>query len=186
MEEWKSCVESYEVSNKGNVRRRLKTGRYRDIQCSLSNTGEGYKYFQLQREGRKNYYVHCLVAEYFIGPRPEGLIIDHIDRNSTNNCVENLRYTTQRENCHNTSKFHADIPIDTPNRHLVVQKKIRDAHKDEVNARRREKVTCDKCKKDYVRGYIVSHTAKCDGSGNLSHRSGRKKGDTTCINNLGK
>ena len=44
--------------------------------------------------------VHHLVAEAFIGPRPEGLTIDHIDNNKLNNHYSNLEYVTLQENLH--------------------------------------------------------------------------------------
>lgn len=49
-------------------------------------------------------YVHKLVAETFIGPRPEGMEIDHINRDYLDNRVSNLRYVSKLENMHNVSK----------------------------------------------------------------------------------
>jgi hypothetical protein len=67
-------------------------------------------YFQLNREGKRvNYLFSHLVARLFIGERPEGLVIDHIDRNPLNNNVSNLRYITQKENTHNSDKYRHDI-----------------------------------------------------------------------------
>lgn len=42
--------------------------------------------------------VHSLVAEAFIGCRPEGMQVAHNDGNKLNNCVNNLRYATALEN----------------------------------------------------------------------------------------
>lgn len=42
--------------------------------------------------------VHSLVAEVFIGPRPEGMQVNHKDGNRYNNSVENLEYVTPSEN----------------------------------------------------------------------------------------
>lgn len=42
--------------------------------------------------------IHQLVAEAFIGPRPEGLETCHNDGDPTNNHVGNLRYATHAEN----------------------------------------------------------------------------------------
>ena len=43
-------------------------------------------------------FVHRCVAEAFI-PNVEGkTLVDHIDGDRTNNCIKNLRWTTQSEN----------------------------------------------------------------------------------------
>lgn len=49
----------------------------------------------------KKYWVHRLVAETFI-PNPDNKpFVDHIDRNPSNNNVENLRWVTKQENMNN-------------------------------------------------------------------------------------
>ena len=47
---------------------------------------------------RESAYVHSLVAAAFIGPRPKGLEVDHIDGNKANNMVLNLQYIPHRDN----------------------------------------------------------------------------------------
>jgi len=137
VEEFKKCVEDYEISNIGNVRRLLKNGVCRTINCSIQN--RGYKYFQINRDKkRKNYLIHHLVAEYFIGIRPDNLVIDHIDRNKLNNNVENLRYITQLENVRNSDKYISEFPPDTENRKQKINKKYRDEHKEELTKNNRE------------------------------------------------
>jgi hypothetical protein len=60
---------------------------------------EGYTRIDLQTDlGRLQTKRHILIARTFLGPRPEGLQIDHIDRNRQNDQVENLRYVTRSEN----------------------------------------------------------------------------------------
>ena len=49
-------------------------------------------------ELKRSYNVHVLIAETFLGPRPEGLIVEHIDRNRGNARKDNLEYITQKEN----------------------------------------------------------------------------------------
>lgn len=49
----------------------------------------------------KRYYVHRLIAEAFIINSENKPVIDHIDRNPSNNDVANLRWVTVRENALN-------------------------------------------------------------------------------------
>ena len=91
----------YEVSNLGRVRN-AKTLRVR----KLREHKEGYLTigFTTYENGKRNckfYLVHRLVALAFI-PNPTGLpVVDHIDKNKHNNCVENLRWVTAQENSRN-------------------------------------------------------------------------------------
>ena len=45
--------------------------------------------------------IHKVVAECWIGPKPEGLQVDHINRNSLDNDYRNLRYVTHSEQMKN-------------------------------------------------------------------------------------
>ena len=61
-----------------------------------------YWYVQLMHNGiKKDYRLHRLVYRTFIGNIPEGMVIDHIDGNTSNNNVCNLRCVTPSENCQN-------------------------------------------------------------------------------------
>lgn len=46
----------------------------------------------------RTYTVHSLVAEMYIGPRPEGQEVRHLNGDATDNRVENLAYGTHAEN----------------------------------------------------------------------------------------
>jgi len=62
---------------------------------------EGYLHHTLVREtagSRQRIALHILVATTFLGPRPEGLVVAHLDGDKSNNRLENLAYVTQREN----------------------------------------------------------------------------------------
>ena len=68
----------------------IKTGR-----MSIGNDRNGYKRFKI---GEHIYSIHRLVYEAFIGEIPEGMKVDHIDGNRSNNKVSNLRLVTQSDN----------------------------------------------------------------------------------------
>jgi hypothetical protein len=55
----------------------------------------GYRYIKW---GKKNYQVHSLIAKAFLGDRPDGLDVDHIDGKKDNNHPSNLRYVTRSQN----------------------------------------------------------------------------------------
>jgi len=54
-------------------------------------------YLTVNVAGKTRKVAH-LVAESFIGPRPVGLEVAHLDGDNTNNAVENLAYVTKAEN----------------------------------------------------------------------------------------
>lgn len=65
----------------------------------------GYRYMVVHiNTKRTSLSHHGMVAAAFLGPRPDGLVIDHIDRNKLNNAVENLRYCTSAENARNSNR----------------------------------------------------------------------------------
>lgn len=59
------------------------------------------QYLQV-RIGTKKWTIHQLVMKYFGEPCPgPEYEIDHIDRNTKNNNINNLRWVTRQENIHN-------------------------------------------------------------------------------------
>jgi hypothetical protein len=162
MEEFRPCFETYEISNLGNCRKQLEDGTYKLIKGSVLNSG--YRYFQVIRKGiRKNYFFHHLVSEQFIGIRPDGLIIDHKDRNKLNNCVDNLHYTTQLENSRNHHRIVEGIPFDE-NRHYNVCKKWRDDNVDAYKEHKKQYYQNNKiilAEKEKARGNIELECSLC-------------------------
>ena len=61
---------------------------------------KGYLRVKLFKDGQmKRYRVHRLVAEAYL-PNPDNLPqVDHINEDKTNNCVNNLQWITNRDNC---------------------------------------------------------------------------------------
>jgi hypothetical protein len=124
MEEiYKAYFNDYEVSNMGNVRRKLNDGNYKELKCSIQN--RGYKYFQQIKDGKRiNHLVHHIVAKLFIGERPENQVIDHIDRNKLNNHVNNLRYCSQLDNVKNQDKYKSEITEQDPKQRKILINKL--------------------------------------------------------------
>jgi hypothetical protein len=98
---------AYAVTSDGRVfTTRPHSGRHRPLSITDHPPRElrgtllnGYRRVELNSEaGRKCIFVHRLVAEAFIGPYPDGLVINHKDGNQLNNHASNLEYVTQAEN----------------------------------------------------------------------------------------
>ncbi len=65
-----------------------------------STNGRGYHFVRCYTTGRA-VLTHIVIWEMHNGLVPDGAIVDHIDGNSSNNSVDNLRMTTQRINLRN-------------------------------------------------------------------------------------
>ena len=98
----------YEVSNIGRVRSkdRFVNGRHGEkirrgkiVSQSGKLDNPSYKRVHLSVNGKAKWLqVHRLVALAFL-PKPEGCdVVNHIDNNPSNNCVDNLEWTTQKGN----------------------------------------------------------------------------------------
>lgn len=99
MEEvWKTIKDhdGYECNVLGEIRNK-NTGHVLKPQhdsCggySMVNVRHNDGYFHTVR-------VHVLIAETFLGPRPIGYDVEHIDTNKKNNRLDNLEYCTRSEN----------------------------------------------------------------------------------------
>lgn len=99
-EQWRPCAPNYEVSNLGNVRRSApgrKTWVGRPLKAQLMSIG--YLSVRPTIDGENVvFYVHNLVAIAFIGPKPSGSSVNHINGIKTDNRVENLEYVTHAGN----------------------------------------------------------------------------------------
>lgn len=102
MEEWRKIVDypNYSVSNLGNVRND-KTG----LLLKASVKRGGYYGIRLSKNSiKEDFLIHHLVANHFLENPENKPIIDHIDRNRTNNCLDNLRWITRSGNGRNRTK----------------------------------------------------------------------------------
>ena len=85
----------YEISNFGRIRR-IENKKIRKLNLKKC----GYYYISLHNKGKsKEFRVHILVAEHFLGSKPfHNSIVGHIDNNKTNNRCDNLYWTTIKDN----------------------------------------------------------------------------------------
>ena len=115
MEVWKD-IEGYEgkyqVSNLGRVKSLARVTYYRhmkrvekeNIMCPQKGRGK-YKLITLSKNGTQHMFqVHRIVYETFNGPIPEGMQVNHIDENPSNNMLDNLCLMTPKENANYGSR----------------------------------------------------------------------------------
>jgi hypothetical protein len=119
MEQWKDITGyegSYQVSSTGRVRsldrvtcsdtRGPQTLKGRVLKPGIASNG--YYTVALRKDGNtRTRTVHDLVADAFVGVRPKGLVIDHIDGDRLNNLPINLRYVPQAVNGQNVTKANS-------------------------------------------------------------------------------
>jgi DNA-binding transcriptional regulator YiaG len=102
-EEWRPVLGFegwYEVSNLAQVRRgRPGKGTLVGAIIKQSLSLRGRRQVSLSKDGQhRTLPVHVIVAHAFIGPKPTGREINHIDYDHTNNLPSNLEYVTALEN----------------------------------------------------------------------------------------
>lgn len=110
MTEWRAIPGyegRYEVSDDGQVRSldqticqrgrggTLITRHYRGRVRKGRIDTKGYPSVRFDK---KNWSIHCLMAAAFIGPRPPGHHVRHLDGNPLNRALSNIAYGTPAEN----------------------------------------------------------------------------------------
>jgi hypothetical protein len=105
----------YEISSLGRVKRLGRTnsqgmrlqGRLKTLTPVAGPDRKVTPYLRvgLTRDGSQTTVtVHSQVALAFIGPRPEGMVVRHLDGNCLNNALSNITYGTYSENNSDTVK----------------------------------------------------------------------------------
>lgn len=103
MEEWRNVIGYegvYAVSSFGRVKRTMPGRSTKPGKILKPRTGtRGRKHVALTFNSKaQSLEVHRLVAEAFLGPRPAGKQINHIDYKPLNNRADNLEYISPSEN----------------------------------------------------------------------------------------
>ena len=97
----------YEISDEGILRSLDRTiitsngnsRRLKGQEIKPNPNNKGYLQGRMRRDGEQTTQtIHKMVYETFIGEIPEGLEIDHIDNDKTNNKLSNLRLLTHSQN----------------------------------------------------------------------------------------
>jgi len=97
-------------------------------------SNSGYSFVCLyNKQGRKNFYIHRLVAEAFLSNPNSYCEINHIDENKCNNVIENLEWCTRSynltygnrinnfvKNCQNNKSSKRIVQLDTDNNIIKV------------------------------------------------------------------
>jgi hypothetical protein len=108
-EEWRPVVGFegiYSVSNLGRIRRELAVKYTYTGKMIKPGNHHGYPTVQLWHLSTvKLRFIHRLVAASFLGPRPEGSQVNHIDGIKDNNRPKNLEYVTPKENQRHASRL---------------------------------------------------------------------------------
>lgn len=118
-EEWRDLKEYegiYKISNRGRLWSHPRRGGGGMIVIKLHGGCEYIGVTLSKETKRQKAYLHRMLAETFI-PNPENLpIVDHIDRDKTNNKLDNLRWVTRSENGLNREAFGSIHKVITPRR----------------------------------------------------------------------
>lgn len=94
----------YEASSIGRIRNRA--GK---VRRANRNSKTGYFQIGLRYGGvDRSLYVHSLVLEAFVGPRPEHAVTRHLNGNPADNRLENLAWGTPSENARDRVRHGRD------------------------------------------------------------------------------
>ena len=105
------CRKNFHYEN-NQLYKRYKNGEINYKPIGYDDKGKGYKLIKSRKFNAENelikYNVHVLVWNFHYGIIPDGLCIDHIDRNRANNDIRNLRMVTHKENMNNRKRSFPD------------------------------------------------------------------------------
>lgn len=98
----------YQVSSLGRVKSSPRNGTLGGVLKTDKNS-DGHLEVGLYRNNKRvGFFVHTLVLEAFVGPRPENLEACHNDGDPSNNRPENLRWDTKSSNALDRQKHGTD------------------------------------------------------------------------------
>lgn len=123
-EEIKQVIEfpDYWVSNYGRVfsyKNAYKTRKgWRELK-QYSDTKHRYLDCRISVQGKTLHFpVHRYVCKYFCLGYAEGLVVNHIDGDTTNNYYKNLEWVSQKENIH---KSYISSKLDATRNYYIIE-----------------------------------------------------------------
>lgn len=161
VEQWRPIPSSpgYEASDHGNIRSVDRTitdalGRVRRLKGQTLRPGPHPTGHLTVAIGRKSRWVHQLVLEAFVGPRPDGMVTCHWNDNPADNRLSNLRWDYQSANSQDMIRNGAHLPSNKThceNGHLLP---------DAVDVGGRSRRMCPVCTRERKREYSERRAAK--------------------------
>ena len=157
MEIWKEIIghPNYVISNTGRVKRLAHIGKHalygdrkmQEREMRLIDSLEGYK---KARIGNKFKFVHVLVLENFVSPRPNGMQCCHNNGIPYDNRLINLRWDTPKNNVHDR-RFHGTYQYGTNNPNAKYSDEL-------IEKIRFSNLTAKQCEKEFnvPQSYIYS------------------------------
>ena len=125
-------IKGYENLYKINREGQIWSCKYNKV-MEQQMTSDGYKFVHLSKpsevinnvvkHNRSKSRIHRLLALQYIDNPDNKPEVDHIDRNKTNNSIENLRWVTRIENRRNRTDL---LELLTPEQHEERKAKLRD------------------------------------------------------------
>tara|TARA_R110000868_G_scaffold94593_2_gene260941 strand:- start:342 stop:770 length:429 start_codon:yes stop_codon:yes gene_type:complete len=95
----------YQINPLGKIKNIKKESRRKVNHIMAEINVKGYLYVCLSKDGKsKRFAIHRLVAIQYIPNTENKQTVDHIDRNKSNNNLNNLRWATMSEQNKNTSR----------------------------------------------------------------------------------
>jgi hypothetical protein len=141
----------YEISNHGRFARLKPDGRViRKLNICTHYLSVSVK--SINKKPQKSLYIHKLVANVFIGARPDGMVIRHLDGNRYNNRVDNLSYGTVQQNIEDVKK-HKTQWHENNGRALLTERCV-----NAIKYLHNEKIVCSR---DIAKAFNVSDSTIC-------------------------
>ncbi len=94
-------IYSYGFKGRGAVNKNDKNPQGKMVVQMLDKKGYFTIMFRDNRGVQRRRFVHQLILETFVGPRPDGHEVDHINRDPADNRADNLRWVTKSMNMRN-------------------------------------------------------------------------------------